>query len=277
MKRSLISIVLIFVFSCQSNFQSISADNIKKGWEYFFDEEFEKSKIYFEQLHQLDSNNIEINEGLFYSTSINDNEPKLDVLTNLLGDSEEEYYKYGMIATVLIKYYATPRTERKEPFDFSIEEFKAYHTDGYLKAKHAEGKFKNQKKVGLWKYNNLGGALYKTIDYSSTSDTHLITIFNQNKKIKEELTKIEEKNGNTTYYTLKKVIYYQELPDKIGEYLFVSNDGFCVLDKGNPVNLDENTPDNVMEEEVSLEGIKYYIWKEGKRMLYLKKNYLEQE
>ncbi|MDN3667976.1 hypothetical protein QWY93_01290 [Echinicola jeungdonensis] len=178
-----------------------------------------------------------------------------------------------MTATVLLEYYSTPKTERKEPFDFSLEEFKAYHTDGYLKAKHAEGQFKNQKKVGLWKYNNLGGALYKTIDYSDSSNIHLVTFFNQDRKIKEELTKIEERNGSTSYYVLKRVVYYQELPDKIGEYLFVSKDGFCVLDKGKTVNLDENTPDNIIEEEVSLEGIKYYIWKDGKRVLYLEKKY----
>jgi hypothetical protein len=273
MKVLLISIFSIFVFSCQSNSQSLSTDNIKYGWKYFFDEEFEKSKIHFERLHQLDSNNIEINEGLFYSTSLFEKEVKLDLLSKLLGDSEEGFYKYGMTATVLLRYYSTPQTERKKPFDFSIEEFEAYHTDGYLKAKHAEGQFKNQKKVGSWKYNNLGGVLYKTIDYSDSSNIHLITIFNQNRKIKEELTKIEEKNGSTSYYVLKSVVYYQELPDKIGEYLFVSKDSFCVLDKENPVKLDENTPDNVIEEEVSLEGIKYYIWKDGKRVLYLEKKY----
>jgi hypothetical protein len=273
MKAPLISIIFIFVFSCQSNSQSIYADNIKQGWTYFFDEEFEKSKIHFEKLHQADSNNIEINEGLFYSTSLSENELKLDILSKLQGDSEENFYKYGMTATVLLKYYSTPKTERKEPFDFSIEEFKAYHTDGYLKAKHAEGQFKNQKKVGLWKYNNLGGALYKTIDYSDSSNIHLVTFFNQDRKIKEELTRIEEKDGSTSYYVLKRVIYYQELPDKIAEYLFVSKDGFCVLDNDNPLTLNENTPDNVIEEEVSLESTKYYIWKGGKRMLYLEKKY----
>ncbi len=178
-----------------------------------------------------------------------------------------------MTAIVLIKYYSTPKTERKEPLDFSIEEFEAYHTDGYLKAIHAEGQFKNQKKVGLWKSNTPGGELYKTIDYSDSSNIHLVTIFNQNRKIKEELTRIEEKNGSTLYYVLKRVIYYQELPDKIAEYLFVSKDGFCVLDKDNPVTLDENTPNNVIEEEFSLESIKFYIWKDGKRMLYLEKKY----
>ena len=134
MKTPLISIIFIFVISCQSNSQSISADSIKQGWTYFFDEKFEKSKIYFEKLHRADSNNIEIIEGLFYSTSLSENEPKLDILSKLQGDSEENFYKYGMTATVLLKYFSTPKTERKEPFDFSIEEFKAYHTDGYLKA-----------------------------------------------------------------------------------------------------------------------------------------------
>ncbi|GAB3334313.1 hypothetical protein GCM10027429_15450 [Marivirga atlantica] len=273
MKSLLISILFIFTFSCQSNSQSLSKENVKDGWKYFFAEEFEKSKIHFEELHQLDSNNIEINEGLFYSTSLSENELKLDLLNKILGDSEENFYKYGMTATVLLKYYSTHKAERKEPFDFSIKEFEAYHTDGYLKAKHAEGQFKNQKKVGLWKYNNLGGALYKTIDYSDSSNIHFVTFYNQNRKIKEELTRIKEENGNTSYYVLKRVIYYQELPDKIGEYLFVSNDGFCVLDRDNPVNLDESTPDNIIEEEVSLDGIKYYIWKDGKRMLYLEKEY----
>ncbi|PTX62966.1 hypothetical protein C8N46_102367 [Kordia periserrulae] len=273
MKAPLISILFFLVFGCQSNSQSISADNIKEGWKYFFDEEFEKSKIHFEKLHRADSNNIEVNEGLFYSTSLLDEKLKLDVLTKLLGDSEENFYKYGMTATVLLEYYSTPETDRKEPFDFSVEEFEAYHTDRYLKAKHAEGQFKNQKKVGLWKYNNLGGTLYKTIDYSDSSNIHLVTFFNQDRKIKEELTRIEEKEGSTSYYVLKRVIYYQELPDKIAEYLFVSKDGFCVLDKKNPVNLDENTPDNVIEEEVSLEGTKYFIWKDGIRKMYLEKKY----
>lgn len=273
MKAPLISIFFLFVFSCQSNSQPLSTDNIKAGWKYFFNEEFEKSKIHFEKLHQLDSSNIEINEGIFYSTTLSEKELRLDVLSKLLGDSEESFYRYGMTATVLLKYYSTPKTDRKEPFDFSVEEFEAYHTDGYLKAKHAEGQFKNQKKVGLWKYNNLGGALYKTIDYSDSSNIHLVTFFNQDRKIKEELTRIEEKEGSTSYYVLKRVIYYQELPDKIAEYLFVSKDGFCVLDKENPVNLDENTPDNVIEEEVSLEGTKYFIWKDGIRKMYLEKKY----
>lgn len=272
MKAFLTSILFIFIISCQPSPQPLSADSIKMGWKYFFDEEFEKSKTHFEKLYQLDSSKIEINEGLFYSTSIVENGLKPNLLTKLLGYSEENFYKYGTTANVLIKYYSTSKTERKEAFDFSIEEFKAYHTDGYLKAKHAEGQFKNQKKVGLWKYNNLGGALYKTINYSDSSNIHLVTFYNQNRKIKEELTRIvEEKNGSTSYYVLKRVTYYQELPDKIGEYLFVSNDGFCVLDRDNSVKLDESTPNNIIEEEISLNGTKYYIWKNGKRILYLEK------
>jgi len=273
MKAYLISILLVFSLSYQSNSQSLSSENIKKGWKLFFDEDFEKSKIHFERLHQLDSNNVEINEGLFYSTSLFQNEYKLDILIKLLGGTEENFYKHGMTATMLLKFYSTPKAERKKLIDFDIEEFKAYHTDGYLTIKEAEGQFRNQKKVGLWKYNNPGGELYKTIDYCDSSNIHLVTFFNKTKKIKEELTKIEENNSDASYYVLKRVVYYQELPDKIGEYLFVSNDGFCVLDKDNLVNLDENTPDNVIEKEVSLNVTKYFIWKDGKRIMYLENNY----
>ncbi len=273
MKAYLISILLFFFLSCPSNSQSLSSENIKKGWKLFFDEDFEKSKIHFERLHQLDSNNIEINEGLFYSTSLFQNEYKFDILTKLLGNTEENFYKYGMIAAMLLEFYSTPKTERKKLIDFGIEEFKAYHTDGYLTTKQVEGQFRNQKKVGLWKYNNLGGELYKTIDYCDSSNIHLVTFFNKTKKIKEELAKIEENNSDASYYVLKRVVYYQELPDKIGEYLFVSNDGFCVFDKNNPFDLDENTPDNVIEEVVSLNATKYYIWKDGKRMMYLENKY----
>jgi len=248
-------------------------DNIRQGWEYFFNEEFEKSNIHFQGLYESDSTNLQVMEGLFYSKSILKKEPDFEVISIMPGDSEENFYKYGFSAVILVEYFSSPISERQEPIDFSVDEFEAYHMNGHFKSNQVESQFQNQKKVGLWKHYNLGGSLYKTIDYSESSDVHLVTYFNQERKIKEELTRIEEKGSRTSSEVLKRVIYYQELPDEISEYILVSKEGFCVLDKENPVILDEKTPDNVIEEEVRLKGIKYFIWKNGTRELYFEKTF----
>ncbi|GAA0893935.1 hypothetical protein GCM10009122_36150 [Fulvivirga kasyanovii] len=248
-------------------------ENIEKGWEYFFNEEFKKSADKFEQAYVLDTTNLKSIIGLFYSKSLSRNEIDLKLLKIIPGESEHNFYQYGMSAATLIKYYSTPKREREAPFDFSIDQFKAYHTDGYVKTKQFEGQYINQREVGLWKYYNLGGILQKTIRYSDSTDIHLVTYYSQNKKISEELTEIKKYGSSVSYKVLKKTIFYQELPDKIGEYLFVSDEGFCIYNKESPLIFGENTPDNVIEEETSLEGINYYIWRGGKRSLYLERKF----
>ncbi len=268
------TIFFIYLLSiCSLRAQNSLDKDIKKGWEFFFNEEFKKSSDKFEQIYTIDTTNVKSIIGLFYSKSLSQNEVNFKLLKTIPGDSESNFYEYGMSAIILIEYYSTPKKEREEPFDFSINQFKAYHTDGYVKTKQLEGQYISQRKIGLWRYYYLGGPLYKTINYTDSTNIHLITYYDQNKKISEELTEIEEHNSSVSEKVLKKTIYYQELPDKLAEYLFVSKDGFCVYDKKKPVILNERTPDNVIEEEVSLKGIKYYIWHTGKRSLYLEKKY----
>lgn len=63
---------------------------------------------------------------------------------------------------------------------------------------------------------------------------------------------------------MEKKIYWQKA-GKEG-YLFVSKDGFYTMKGGKMVELDETTPDNVIEEVYSSKnGPTYFIWKGGKR------------
>ena len=270
MLRRIFFIFLITVTSLCSFSQNVDRTNIISGWKSFFNEQFDESYSQFKRLYKKNTNDIDVIEGLFFSKTLKDGEVDLGFLEEILPESQKhKHYEFGMVSSSLLSYYETPIKERSDNYSFNFNEIKALYTDGYCKSKNGEGRYRNKKKVGLWKYNNLGGYLYKTIEYSDSTNIHLVSIYDDGRKIKDELTKMEEGNGTSSYFVIKKVIYYQELPDRINEYLFVSDTGFCIVNEGKPVKLDKNTPNNVIEEIRDTEmGRIWYIWKNGKKQIY---------
>ena len=271
-------LVIISLFICfqakgqTGNEKAQSRLTEKQAWELFFDEQYADSEKKFQEALKLDSANFQCYLGLNFIKAARDDQMDFELISKATNGDDEKIWEYGMISAAIQVYYSQPKDERKDQVDFRIAEVKAYYTDGSFKVFYDDGtiretgQFKNQLPIGKWEYFRENGKRLKIVEYPETGKIVLFKWFKSDGEIIKEEYKEIESNFESL---VKTIIYWQELPRKYGEYLFVSKEGFCVYDREHLVTFDSTTPDNVIEETYDAEkGRVWYIWKNGKREVY---------
>jgi len=270
--------VLVFInsTSCQTNSNDFEKSKKieKEAWKLLFSEKFDAAKIKFSEDLKTCDTNYNVYLGLAALKGINGDENYINYISKACKDNEYLLSSYGPICVEIVSYFESPLNDR-DTSDDTFNEVKAMLTDGkYIeridKGKiYLEGQYKNNKRNGVWKYYDMDNNVFKTITYSDSNNVFTYKYFKSNGDIirEESWEVINEATGSST--TLKKIVYWQEIPGKNKEYLFVSKNGFCTYEKDKSNVLDSNTPDNVIEEAVDKDYLPiWYIWKNGKREKY---------
>ncbi|MCH8904634.1 MAG: hypothetical protein IIA45_12050 [Bacteroidetes bacterium] len=252
-----------------------------EGWNHLFDEDYEKATEFFQEALEIDSTNYTIYIGIVVIGSlVNDGEGEenLFYLIDKAAQGDEKLAEhYAYLAIAIIVDLEEPAQDRSNYTKKSIAEARAFLTDGnYIEyhdngEKYIEGQYANMRQVGEWKYYHVdGGYLSKTVVYPDTGSYVTYRRFKSDGDIVElEIWDEDDLRGRSSL--VKTIIYWQKVPGKIGEYLFVAKDGFCTYDFHNQFKLDENTPDNIIEEIFQLGNeLKLFIWKNGELIPYEK-------
>lgn len=270
-------IIILLILTHQAVGQTIDKKTLsekyeKEAWELFFDENYTESETKFRLSIEQDSSNLMNYLGLNYISAIHDEQYDFRLLELASNGDEEKEYGYGMMTAAMALYYEQPKQSRKDQFDFRISEVQAFHMDGKFEIYYGggilreTGEYRNQNPVGKWEHYRITGEYIKAVEYPDTGNIVLFRWYTFDGLLaKEEYVEVED----DIEWPFRTIIYWQDIPRKYGEYLFVSKDGFCVYDRDNPVEFDSSTPDNIIEEKYDKEkGRIWYIWKSGQREIY---------
>jgi len=247
-----------------------SVQKERKGWEKFRNKEFQSAYNDFKTSTLLDSCNGYAYIGLVYSYAGYNGNIDINILKLATKLTKEPTYDLLMTATLIVSTYSpiadssfqTPISLNKIASYYMGDSFITYWPNGNIQEK---GLYKNRRPSGLWISNRNDGTITKSTFFIDTVNIKKYTTYTvDGKKIREDWVEFVEYQEST----IKVILYYQELPDKPGKYLFVSKEGFCIYNKEFPVILDSLTPDNYIEEAPET-GTVWYIWKNGEKIIYL--------
>ncbi|MCR9252575.1 MAG: hypothetical protein NXI20_19300 [bacterium] len=268
----IVILLVSFQVNCQTPERVQSNQAKQNAWDLFFEEQYDESKIKFQECLSSDSSNLICNLGLYYIEMVQGDKDDFSFLSKAANGNKELIWKYINLSLSLETYLSQPKGHRVDFGEFRFAEFKAFHMDGRFDVYDKEGQltqsgyYHDQQPLGKWEFYRPNGKLKKTIEYSENTNMVLFKYF----KDDGILVKDEYREGTGKQEKLvKTIIYWQEIPGKYGEYLPVSDSGFCVYDVNKKIVLDSSTPDNIIEEKFDSEkGTVWFIWKNGKREPY---------
>ncbi len=287
--KQLIIIYFVFFLALNSFSQELDKRYNKshkkeiKGWEYLFEEDYKNATKYFEKAIKIDTTNnyaylgLAIIQGIkiderdeLMNLMIMNNDDFIDLMLKAAGGEESSLRGYVFFIIPIIEYYKKSEHERSEKdfFEPSLAEIKAIFIGGEFTENNegirtVKGQYKNKERIGKWKYYGYKGHLTKIVIYPDTGNYVTTQWYKKDGDIIKEDVDDHYESGISSH--VKTIVYWQEIPGKTGEYLFVSKEGYCIYDINNYVRFDENTPDNIIETKFD----KYYnrswvIWKNGK-------------
>lgn len=283
--KRIVLIIGILLFSVPSVAQvrdSILSRRFElKGWESYFEGDFDRARAQFARAREYDLGNILAAIGLMTTTPEGELKPEEVNFLKEIGEDTNEYLPYSTIALYLMVNNeimkgasSLPAPDYRQKYDEEYIQFRAALTDSeftVFNENHSpriQGAFKNRMPSGTWSYCDEDGRLIRTITYPEAGETVVVSYYKEDgEKTREEWIKGMPSSDGTK---IKEVIYWQKNPGKHPEYLFVSHSGFTVYDSERMVRLDESTPDNVIEEVYNPENksVESFIWKGGQRYPY---------
>lgn len=273
---------LILLFFIQNTY-SQATDSIQsyltdiKGWESYFDGNKENARIQFKKAMELDSTNFMARIGLFHTKKETElTEKDFELINNLQKNADYKDLVFSLMMLTQVDQQLPDSIKLMlNKYDESYIQLKARLTDSEFKVFDEDekvrqtGAFKNRKPFGTWKKYGYENKLHHSFTFSKETDTVIIKYFTPNGNVsrKELTTGMPFTNESKKF---KEIVYWQETPGKNIDYLFVSEDGFTIFDKENPVVFDESTPDNIIQLIFNpiTNSQEALIWKNGKRIPY---------
>lgn len=279
------TIVLIFSITL-INAQEIDVEKSHRieieGWESFFDGAKSLASEKFQKSLDLNPDNLLAKIGLFNATP----EKELNVETfELINDFPPEKNKSHSLSDIsswmlmnglVEKQMSDSLISLRNKYDENYIWLKAALTDSRFEIKddngniRQEGFFNDRKPSGIWKfYGYEENVVHRSYTYPVQGDTVIAKYFKPNGDIiRQEILIGSPFSRNTS--KLKEIIFWQENPGRKPEYLFVSKTGFVKYENGKAVELNENTPDNIIGRKWDLDKkqLVAYIWKNGRKEPY---------
>lgn len=278
MKYKTITLFLFLTQITYSQIDSIQSYSMEiKGWESYFEGNKVDAKLQFKKAMELDSTNFMAKIGYVNSKPEDELTEKDFELTNNLPENGD--YKNLMFSLMMSnqvdKQLPDSIIAMRNKYDEDYIQFKARLTDSEFKVYDDDGEvrqtgaFKNRKPFGTWKKYGYQNKLHHSFTFSQETDTVVIKYYTPKGDVarKELTTGMPFTNESKK---LKEIVYWQETPGKDIDYLFVSEDGFTVFDKENPVVFDKSTPDNIIQMTFNsnTNSQEAFIWKNGKKIPY---------
>jgi hypothetical protein len=268
------------VYSQDKN--ELSKTKEKEGWQYYFDNKTEQSKIKFQEALELNPDNELSKIGLLLTSSEDELESLIDPESFFNENSPKDSMQWMTVNDILLALFMDKGT-KEYLSENEIEEMKKYD-EGYIYLKNIllenpfkitdedsvirkTGQFKNLRSVGNWVTYDYEGN--KIFEYNYPEKGNLVTEnqFTDNGELaKQIISEGDPLHGSSR--PIKEIIYWQKNTGKEPSYLLVDKNGFVIYDKYNPVKLNENTPDNIIETVWEDEEMKSFIWKNGKKEPY---------
>ena len=218
-----------------------------KGWGFFKNKNFDLALKHFNISYFKDATNYNAIVGLVYSQAAVEGEIDREHIEIVVRNTEATSWEIGITAAAFVAQYSPISDINYKSEDLNPEDIAAYYTGTSFLARYENGsikktgKYKDKKPIGKWIDYRNDETILKTTEYSEFDSIRTYTFHKEDgEMVMKEVVKV---NGNMIS-PIQRYIYYQELPDKKGTYLFVSKTGFCVLDKNKKIEFDFTTPDN---------------------------------
>lgn len=284
MKNILFFLFLISSFCYSQNNIELSKKIEKEGWEFYFNNNPDKAKLKFKESLNVNPKNGLAVIGLMVTSEESELDESIDFESFLTNKNSEIDSMQWMTENDIFLALYMDQEVRKSMTKEILNQRELYDTD-FIQFKHMlletpfeikdedgvirqKGQFKNLRPIGKLSNYDADGKLMFEYIYPENGNIVTQNYYTDNDELaKQIITRGDPFHGSS--HPIKEIIYWQENTGKEPKFLFVSKEGFTIYDELNPIVLDKNTPDNVIEKVWENNEMKSYIWKNGKREPHL--------